>query len=55
VALNYMLARELWLKGEYRQEWQRANIPGSNYVASVWLLGVRLPALKPRWYWFSLS
>jgi hypothetical protein len=42
VALSYMLARELWLKGEYRQEWERANVPGSNYVANVWLLGLRL-------------
>lgn len=41
-ALTYMLTRELALKGEYRQEWDRANVPGSNYVASIWLLGLRL-------------
>jgi len=41
-SLSYLLTRELWLKGEFRQEWQRSNIPGSNYVASIWMLGLRL-------------
>ena len=41
-ALSYLFTRELALKGEYRYEWERANIRGSNYVASVWLLGLRL-------------
>ena len=41
-ALTYLLTRELGLKGEMRQEWQRSNIPGANYVASIWLLGLRL-------------
>ena len=41
-ALSYLLTRELALKGEYRYEWEHANVPGSNYVASVWLVGVRL-------------
>jgi hypothetical protein len=41
-ALTYMFTRELALKGEYRQEWDRANVPGANYVASIWLLGLRL-------------
>jgi hypothetical protein len=41
-ALTYMLSRELALRGEYRQEWQHSNIPGSNYAASMWLLGLRL-------------
>jgi hypothetical protein len=41
-SLSYLLTRELWLKGEFRQEWQRSNVPGSNYVASIWLLGLRL-------------
>jgi hypothetical protein len=41
-ALTYLLTRELALKGEVRQEWERSNIPGSNYVASIWLLGLRL-------------
>jgi hypothetical protein len=42
VGLSYLITRELVLKGEYRQEWDRSNIPGSNYVASIWLLGLRL-------------
>jgi hypothetical protein len=41
-ALSYFFTREFALKGEYRYEWERANIRGSNYVASVWLLGLRL-------------
>jgi len=41
-SLSYLLTRDLWLKGEYRQEWEHSNVPGSNYVASIWLLGVRL-------------
>jgi hypothetical protein len=41
-ALAYLLTRELALKGEFRQEWDRSNVPGSNYVASIWLLGLRL-------------
>jgi hypothetical protein len=41
-ALSYLLSREVELKGEMRQEWQRSNIPGANYVASIWLLGLRL-------------
>jgi hypothetical protein len=41
-ALSYFFTREFALKGEYRYEWEHANIRGSNYVASVWLLGLRL-------------
>lgn len=41
-ALTYMLNREFHLRGEFRQEWLNSNIPGSNYVASIWLLGLRL-------------
>jgi hypothetical protein len=41
-ALTYLFTREFSLKGEFRQEWERANVPGSNYVASIWLLGLRL-------------
>ena len=41
-ALTYLFTRELGLKGEMRQEWQRSNIPGASYVASIWLLGLRL-------------
>jgi hypothetical protein len=42
IGLSYLLTRDVWLKGEFRQEWEQANVAGSNYVASVWLLGVRL-------------
>jgi hypothetical protein len=41
-SLSYLLTRELWLKGEFRQEWERSNVPGSNYVASIWMIGLRL-------------
>jgi hypothetical protein len=41
-ALTYMLTREFHLRGEFRQEWLQSTIPGSNYVASIWLLGLRL-------------
>ena len=30
------------LVAEFREEWQHSNIPGSNYAASIWLMGVRL-------------
>ncbi len=41
-ALAYYLSRELQLKGEYRQDWRRSNIPGNDYVAHIWLVGLRL-------------
>jgi hypothetical protein len=41
-ALLYMLNRELPLKSEYRQEWRYSNIPGNNYWAHIWLVGLRL-------------
>jgi hypothetical protein len=41
-AIAYTLTRELWLKGEYRNEWRHSNIPGNDYYAHVWLLGMRL-------------
>jgi len=40
-ALTYKLARELWLKGEYRHDWLRSSEPGSNYVADVFLVTLR--------------
>jgi hypothetical protein len=40
--LTYKLSRELWLKAEYRHVWLNSNQPGNNYVADVFLLGVRL-------------
>jgi hypothetical protein len=41
-ALTYMLNREFQVRGEFRQEWQHSSLPGSNYVASIWMLGLRL-------------
>jgi hypothetical protein len=41
-ALAYTLTREIWLRGEYRNEWRRSNQPGNDYFAHVWLVGVRL-------------
>jgi hypothetical protein len=40
--LTYDLTREMVLRGEYRQEWRYSNIPGNNYWAHVWLMGIRL-------------
>jgi hypothetical protein len=40
--LAYSLTRELWLRGEYRQEWRHSNTPGNDYFAQVWLVGLRL-------------
>jgi hypothetical protein len=42
IAMTYILSRELQLRAEFREEWQHSNIPGSNYAASIWLMGVRL-------------
>jgi hypothetical protein len=41
-AIAYNLNREVQLKGEYRQEWRYSNIPGNDYWAHIWLVGVRL-------------
>ena len=41
-ALTYKLNREVWLKGEYRNERLRSNVTGANYDANVWLLGLKL-------------
>ncbi|HZO45020.1 MAG TPA: outer membrane beta-barrel protein [Xanthobacteraceae bacterium] len=40
-ALTYKLARELWLKTEYRHEWLRSSVPSSNYDADVILFTLR--------------
>jgi hypothetical protein len=41
-AIAYALNRDIQLKGEVRQEWRHSNVPGSDYSATVALLGVRL-------------
>jgi hypothetical protein len=40
--VTYKFSRELWLKGEFRQEWLRSNTPGVNYDASIYLIGVKM-------------
>jgi hypothetical protein len=41
-ALTYKLNRMAQIKGEVRQEWLESTVPGNDYVASVFLLGMRL-------------
>jgi len=40
--LTYKLNRELWLKGEVRQDWLRSSVTGVDYTASTFLFGLRL-------------
>ncbi len=40
--LTYKFTRELQLKGEFRQTWQRSNVSGGGYNESVFLLGLRI-------------
>jgi hypothetical protein len=42
LGLTYKLNRDVWLKGELRQEWLISNVPFSNYAATIALIGVRL-------------
>ena len=37
-----MLSREWQLRGEYRREWRTSNVPGQDYAANVYLIGLRL-------------
>jgi hypothetical protein len=39
--LTYMLTRDWWARAEYRNEWRDSNIPGQNYSANVYQLGLR--------------
>jgi hypothetical protein len=41
-ALTYMLSREWALRTEYRREWRHSNVVGNDYLANVFLLGVRM-------------
>lgn len=41
VGLTYKLNRSLQIKGELRQDWLRSNVTGSDYTASIFLLGLR--------------
>ena len=40
--VTYKYSRDIWLKGEVRQEWRRSNSTDASYDASVFLIGVRL-------------
>ncbi|MCL4712426.1 MAG: outer membrane beta-barrel protein [Pseudorhodoplanes sp.] len=40
--LLYKMSREIWFKGEVRQDWLRSNVGGVDYTASAILFGVRL-------------
>ena len=42
VGLTYKLDRSTQIKGEFRQDWLRSNVTGSDYSASIFLLGLRL-------------
>jgi hypothetical protein len=37
----YKFSRELWLKGEVRQEWLRSNVSGVDYDASIFPIGLK--------------
>ena len=41
-ALTYKFNRDLSLKGEYRYDQLRSNVPGVNYNANVFLVGLKL-------------
>jgi hypothetical protein len=42
LGLTYKLSRTVQFKGEFRQDWLRSNVTGSDYTASIFMLGVRL-------------
>jgi hypothetical protein len=42
LGLTYKFNRTMQLKGEFRQDWLRSNIEGSDYTASTFLVGLRL-------------
>lgn len=41
-AITYKLNRDIALKGEYRYDWLRSNVPNVDYNASVFLVGLKL-------------
>lgn len=41
-ALVYSLSRTMQIKGEFRQEWLKSTAAGTDYTASVFLIGLRL-------------
>lgn len=41
LGLTYKLDRTVQLKGEFRQDWLRSSVPGNDYTASTFLVGLR--------------
>jgi hypothetical protein len=39
--LTYKLSREVQIKGEVRRDWLHSNVPGNDYTADTFLLGLR--------------
>ena len=42
LAMSYKVNRDLWFKGELREEWLTSNVANANYAATVALIGLRL-------------
>jgi hypothetical protein len=42
LGVTYKFNRTMQVKGEFRQDWLRSNIAGSDYTASTFLVGLRL-------------
>ncbi|HEY6022664.1 MAG TPA: outer membrane beta-barrel protein [Pseudolabrys sp.] len=42
LGMTYKLNRSVQVKGEFRQDWLRSNAAGADYMASVFMLGLRL-------------
>ena len=40
--ITYKMTREVWLKGEVRQDWMRSTATGVDYNATSFLLGLKL-------------
>jgi len=41
-ALTYKMSRNMQLKGEIRRQWLNSNVASADYVANIFLLGLRL-------------
>jgi hypothetical protein len=42
LGLTYKLDRTTQIKGEFRQDWLRSNVAEVDYIASTFLVGLRL-------------
>jgi hypothetical protein len=36
------MSRDVWLRGEVREDWLRSDVAGVDWTATAFLLGVRL-------------